>query len=153
MRKKRKAQIWFDKSCYQERKDTLQALAQAKSTGEQEDLTKFATKRRRCKSLIKTKRSEYVEREAKRLAKEGEKDPYSFQKKRPSNTSREIPTEKWEMHFSQILNKQDIGQAYVIDTNNDHREEMATEITKEKIEVALRKAKKQEGNRTRPSSI
>ena len=102
--RRRHAQIWFDRDCCRERKETLQALDRARKYNEQEDLTYYAEKRRRYKQLLKGKREEYIEKEAKKLAEEAKKDPILALKKRASTTIGEIPIETWETHFDRLCN-------------------------------------------------
>ena len=49
---RRKAQPWFNKVCYEERKETLKALGQVKTTNREEDLWSYARKRKRYKATI-----------------------------------------------------------------------------------------------------
>ncbi|KAJ9573911.1 hypothetical protein L9F63_018155 [Diploptera punctata] len=76
VRKRRYAQIWFDQECYKERKETLHALHIAKTYKRQEDLTKYAEKRRNYKGILKRKREEYTERQGRKLAEDAKSNPF-----------------------------------------------------------------------------
>jgi dihydroneopterin aldolase len=88
-----------------ERIETLQALHRAKTYKQLSDLTHYAEKRRNYKILLKEKRADYLEKEAKKLAEEAKADPYLVLKKRTPLTTGEITTETWENHFTKILNQ------------------------------------------------
>jgi hypothetical protein len=86
IRRRIHAQIWFDRDCYRERKETLQA----KTYKQLSDLTHYAEKRRNYKILLKEKRADYIEKEAKKVAEEAKADPFLALKKRTPQTTGEI---------------------------------------------------------------
>ena len=52
----RKAKPWFDATCYQARKETIQALHKAKGTPSMNDIQNYANKRRDYKQLLLEKK-------------------------------------------------------------------------------------------------
>lgn len=109
---KRRAQKWFDKECYGKRKTTLQALHTAKNTKSPEDIRFYNQSRKEYKSLLKTKRKEYLDQEATKMAEEARKDPYIALRPRKAQSSGKIDIAVWEEHFSSILNIDKTTKAY-----------------------------------------
>lgn len=69
-------QPWFNKDCYRERKDTLLALHKARTDGSEEDLKHYAEKRRTYRLLLKQRKTEFLEEEAKKTAEEAKHNPF-----------------------------------------------------------------------------
>ncbi|KAJ4428457.1 hypothetical protein ANN_24494 [Periplaneta americana] len=111
-----RAQPWFDRTCYEERKETLRALVKAKTSKNPEDLTRYAEKRKQYKDTIKVKKDNYVEKKAQQMIEEAEKYPFWALKRKPRGVVKEIPIQNWQNHFVQILNKGNRAEAYEAST-------------------------------------
>jgi len=119
--RKRWAQPWFDKTCYEARRITLKALSSAKDTRRTEDLEQYAKMRKQYKTILKDRRDTYMEEEARRTAEEAERNPFLPMKRKTYNVTKEIPMEKWENHFSRILNKANENKEGERSTHNNPR--------------------------------
>ena len=139
--RKRHAQKWFDSECYTSRKETLRALHRAKSTNEKEDIETYARRRKEYKLLLKTKRAEFIETEAKELAEQAKTDPFLALRRKQTPKAREIPIETWEEHFSRTLNKSGAEAAYQVKAANSITE-ARVQITTNEIQDAIKCAKK-----------
>ena len=104
---RRKAKPWFDKTCYQARQATLQALHKAVASSSAEALNEYARKRREYKALIKETKTKHYEEAAKKLVQEAENDPYIAIKQKKPMFPRNIPMETWVQHFNQLLRSKD----------------------------------------------
>ena len=140
--RKRRAQPWFDRTCYIERKATLQALGKAKESKNQEDLEKYALKRKQYKNTIKAKKDNYTEKQALQLAEEAEKDPFLALKRKPRGVMKEISIENWENHFTGTLNKGNMTEAYKSNANeNPNTPNREMDITEDEITKCIRESK------------
>ena len=132
---RRKAQPWFNKVCFEERKASLKALGIAKTTNRKEDLQTYARKRKHYKATIKEARGKFMEEEA-------DRNPFLPIKRRTKQTMREIPIQEWEKHFSRILNKGNKKEAYEITTQKiEEAGGSKIELTEEEVDRCIRAAK------------
>ena len=139
---KRRAQPWFDRICYTERKATLKALNKAKKSKNKDDLERYAQKRKQYKSIIKNKRNNYIEMKAQQLAEEAEKDPFMVLRRKPRGVMKEIPIDDWENHFTKILNEGNRTEAYEANTTrNPGTLNLEREITEAEINKCVKEAK------------
>lgn len=138
--KPRKAQPWFNKQCYNKRKEALSALHKARDAGREEDLKNYAEKRKIYKQLLKTTRAAFTEDEAKRIAEEARADPYIALRKRNRVKTNEIPIETWEAHFKGILNQHRKEKAFNISASGPGREN-SIQITTKEIRETIEKTK------------
>ena len=137
--KGRKVQPWFDGECYTHRRETLQALHKARDSKQITDLEEYANKRRRYKHLLKEKRKIHIEKEAARIAEEARINPYIALAHKNSNGGTSIEMDKWEKHFSSILNVQSVTPDIIQDTAV--KSDSTTRFTREEVRKAIRKAK------------
>lgn len=140
-RRKRHAQKWFDTECYITRKITLRSLFRAKCTNDRDDIEEYATRRREYKLLLKTKRTEHIEAEARETAELARTDPFLALRKRQAPKAREIPIETWVEHFSGILNNNGTATAYQVSPTNSIANDF-TQITPDEIQTNITAAKK-----------
>ncbi|KAJ4426315.1 hypothetical protein ANN_27129 [Periplaneta americana] len=101
----RRAQSWFNKQCYDSRKETIQALWRSRV---------YAYKRSLYKQLLGESRVAYIETEAKRIAEEAKTDSFLALRKRNQVKANGIPIGNWEKHFQEILNDQKKEEAFPI---------------------------------------
>ena len=105
----RKAKRWFDSECYSKRNIVLNTLHRLRRNVRDAELMKLYTEERKSyKKMIKEKKKEYLEREAKREADKATKDPFIALRPRKQAQTQNISMKEWEDHFSKILNKQGI---------------------------------------------
>ncbi|KAJ4437741.1 hypothetical protein ANN_17887 [Periplaneta americana] len=139
---RRRAQPWFDRTCYEERKETLRAVVKAKTSKNSEDLTRYAEKRKQYKYTIKVKKENYVEKKAQQMIEEAEKDPFWALKRKSRGVMKEIPIQNWQNHFAQILNKGNRTEAYEASTTEDAETvDRGMEITEDEITKGIGEAK------------
>ncbi|PSN42778.1 hypothetical protein C0J52_18131 [Blattella germanica] len=111
---RRKAQQWFDKECYSLRKETLNLLYKAKNSKLHTDLEIYAKTRKAYKSLLRNKRADYMEKEARRTAEDARKDPFVALKRRHMPNAGGIAMDRWENHFLEVVEEEKIdGKAEV----------------------------------------
>ncbi|PSN49960.1 hypothetical protein C0J52_08770 [Blattella germanica] len=63
------------------------------------DLEIYAETRKAYKSLLRNKRPDYMEKEARRTAEDAKKDPFVALKKRDTPNAGGIAMDRWENHF------------------------------------------------------
>ena len=109
----RKPQPWFNRECYTKRKETLQALHKARTENNKENLNTYAKKLKDYKLLLKIRRAEFIEEETRKVVEEAQTDPFIALRNRKYKVNvTEIPINIWEEHFKQILNTENIKEAY-----------------------------------------
>lgn len=102
----RKAKIWFDAECYQERRIVLDLLHQARRSGEPRELQRYQEARRTYKRLLKLKRTTHAEQEANRLIETAKENPFIALAPRKPRLETTIQMHSWESHFARILNQE-----------------------------------------------
>lgn len=137
--KRRRAQPWFDRECYALRQETLKDLHTAKNSGLQEDLRKYGGKRKTYKTFLKQKKLDYTEKEGERIAERALKDPYAATRPRRSTRTNNVTIDKWESHFTEILNTAQRNRAY--DTDSSTQLPQATAFTEEEVRTAIHNTK------------
>lgn len=137
--KQRKAKPWFDTECYQHRRVTLDTLHKARLKNSRTNLEEYAKIRKEYKRLLKNKKAQFIEKQALLEAEEACKDPFIAIRRKTTRAPGEIQMERWENHFTQILNK--------TQTNTSHDIKIPIEIenvtlfTTEEVQTAIRSAK------------
>ncbi|KAJ4448805.1 hypothetical protein ANN_00196 [Periplaneta americana] len=140
-KKPRKAQPWFDRQCYEARKVILSALNIARENGAESQLRNYAEKRRKYKTLLKEKRAEYIEEDAKRKAETAKFDPFLALRRKNKTQTSVLPISAWEKHFTELLNKNGRETAYQIMGTSPKGRQSASPITAEEVRGTIMKSK------------
>ena len=95
------------------------------------------------KKLIKEKRADYIEKEARRQADDATIDPFIVLRRGRPATSNEIPMETWENYFQEIFNYYHSNTTCEASTRET--EDYPNTITREEIihTIQLQKTRKQ----------
>ncbi|KAJ4426395.1 hypothetical protein ANN_27209 [Periplaneta americana] len=110
--RKRIAKPWFDRECYDQRKEALNQLHTAKQSRTKEALRLYSEKRKDYKRIIKEKKNNYIEEQAKKQAEEAQKNPFAAQKQISKVSAAGIQIATWKQHFTSLLNKNQAEEAY-----------------------------------------
>lgn len=137
----RKAQKWFDKECYLERRSTLEKLHAARETKDRRDLEDYQLARRRFKELLKLKKREFKVREDEKLVRDSEENPYKALRPKQPRFPADIPMETWEQYMKGTLALKETRpeadvQKAVENTTIFTSEEVRTAITTSKVNKA-----------------
>ena len=103
----RRAQKWFDKECYIERRITLRKLHAARRTKGRRDMEHYQAARRKFKALLKRKKRVFEAREDENLVKDYEKNPYKALRPRQPRFLADISIETWENHMRAMVTFKD----------------------------------------------
>ena len=139
--KTRWGQRWFNKQCYDSRKEALQALWKSKNSGKEENLKAYGGKRKLYKQTIKKTKAEYMEATAKNKAEAAKSDPFIALRIKSKVQAHGIPIQKWEEHFREILNAGKKDQAFP-SVATDVTSRNSIKITPEEIRDTIWKTKK-----------
>ncbi|KAJ4444760.1 hypothetical protein ANN_06557 [Periplaneta americana] len=137
--RKRIAKPWFDRECYERRKEALNQLHTAKQSRTKEALRLYSEKRKDYKRIIKEKKNNYIEEQAKKQAEEAQKNPIAAQKQISKVSAAGIQIATWKKHFTSLLNKNQAEEAY----SNNQTEEVTPihPIRDTEVKEAIKRAK------------
>ena len=144
----RKAKPWFDATCYQARKATIQALHKTKGTPLINDIQNYTNKLRDYKQLLMEKKKDFLEAEESMMIKAAEENPFSTLQPRKPRFPRNIPMQTWEMHFSSVLRTKETRPVFISEPCDVDKSEL---FTTEEILTTIKELK--DGKACGPDSI
>ena len=116
----RRAKPWFDAECYKERQKILQQLRKLRSTKTSSNTEDYIQARRTYKTLLKKKQENFTEQEGQKIIELAEANPFAALHPRKPKLTQAIQMKEWETHFKDILNTENIAQAYnLTDTRSE----------------------------------